>query len=142
MLLLTVLAVVLLDQGVKHWVRQGLADRSLSLGALGTLRPVQARMWLARVRGRAGGAMVWTLWSVAALCLVGVVAMLPSAALPAGLLLGGALSHAGEHMTRGQITDYICLRFWPAFNLADVAITLGSAGLLWLVWRVIAGGAA
>ncbi len=31
---------------------------------------------------------------------------------------------------RGSVSDYVCLRFWPAFNLADVAITVGAIGLL------------
>ena len=40
----------------------------------------------------------------------------------AGLLLGGSLGNAVEHAQRGAISDYVRLRFWPAFNLADAAI--------------------
>jgi lipoprotein signal peptidase len=46
-----------------------------------------------------------------------------------GLLLGGSLSNAMEGSLRGSVTDYVCLRFWPAFNLADVALTAGAVGL-------------
>ena len=38
------------------------------------------------------------------------------------------MSHALETSLRGCIIDYVRLRFWPAFNLADVAITVGAAG--------------
>ena len=47
-----------------------------------------------------------------------------------GMLLGGSSSHALESAVRGSISDYICLRFWPAFNLADVAITVGAIGVI------------
>ena len=47
-----------------------------------------------------------------------------------GLLLGGSLSNAVESSMRGSITDYICLRFWPAFNLADLALAAGAIGIL------------
>ena len=48
----------------------------------------------------------------------------------AGALLGGSLSHALETSLRGCIIDYVRLRLWPAFNLADVAITVGALGVL------------
>ena len=44
--------------------------------------------------------------------------------------LAGSLSNLLEHVTRGAITDYVCLRRWPAFNLADVALTAGALSLL------------
>jgi lipoprotein signal peptidase len=54
--------------------------------------------------------------------------MAPSYGGFAGLLLGGSLSHLLETTRRGWICDYVCLRFWPAFNLADVALTAGTIG--------------
>ena len=44
--------------------------------------------------------------------------------------MGGSLSHGIESSSRGWICDYVCLRFWPAFNIADVAITVGACGLV------------
>jgi lipoprotein signal peptidase len=54
----------------------------------------------------------------------------PSSRAFAGLLLGGSLSHAVESSLSGSITDYICLKFWPAFDLADVAIAAGAIGIV------------
>jgi lipoprotein signal peptidase len=34
-----------------------------------------------------------------------------------------------EGSLRGSVTDYVWLRFWPAFNIADVAITAGAIGM-------------
>ena len=50
--------------------------------------------------------------------------------LPTGLLLGGALGNLLDRARQGAVTDFIDLSFWPAFNLADVAITLGVGALL------------
>lgn len=64
--------------------------------------------------------------------------LIPSCGLFAGLLLGGSLSHLIESAVRGSICDYIRLRFWPAFNLADVAITAGALGLAGTAFEAVA----
>lgn len=43
----------------------------------------------------------------------------------AGLLAGGALGNLADRARAGAVTDFIDVGSWPAFNLADVAITLG-----------------
>jgi signal peptidase II len=43
----------------------------------------------------------------------------------AGLLAGGALGNLADRIRAGAVTDYIAVGNWPAFNLADVAVTLG-----------------
>jgi signal peptidase II len=45
--------------------------------------------------------------------------------LPAGLILGGACGNLLDRLLEGEVTDFIKLPHWPAFNLADVAITVG-----------------
>jgi signal peptidase II len=50
--------------------------------------------------------------------------------LPTGLLLGGALGNIIDRLRDGAVTDFIKLPVWPAFNLADVAITVGVLALL------------
>jgi lipoprotein signal peptidase len=35
-----------------------------------------------------------------------------------------------ETSRRGRVCDYLCLRFWPAFNLADAAISIGAVGFV------------
>jgi signal peptidase II len=53
--------------------------------------------------------------------------------LPAGLLLGGALGNLVDRVRNGAVTDFIKLPHWPAFNLADTAITLGVIALLYVL---------
>src|SRR5581483_4938934 len=45
--------------------------------------------------------------------------------LPTGLLVGGALGNLIDRLVHGYVTDFIKLPAWPAFNISDMAITLG-----------------
>ena len=47
-----------------------------------------------------------------------------------GLLIGGSASNLLDRVRLGHVTDFIDLRFWPAFNLADSFIVLGVLILL------------
>jgi signal peptidase II len=42
-----------------------------------------------------------------------------------GLILGGTISNLFDRIFFGYVVDYIDLRIWPVFNLADSAITVG-----------------
>ncbi len=52
--------------------------------------------------------------------------------LPAalGLLIGGSVSNLVDRVRLGHVTDFLDLRYWPAFNLADTFIVVGVAILL------------
>ena len=60
-------------------------------------------------------------------------------AWPLGLVLGGAAGNLIDRAAAGAVTDFVVLHYgrwaWPTFNLADAAITVGVAGLLWLGLR-------
>jgi len=43
----------------------------------------------------------------------------------AGLLAGGALGNLADRIRADAVTDYVEVGAWPAFNLADVAVTAG-----------------
>jgi len=42
-----------------------------------------------------------------------------------GLLAGGALGNLADRIRADAVTDYVKVGGWPAFNLADVAVTAG-----------------
>ena len=52
--------------------------------------------------------------------------------LPVGLLAGGALGNLIDRIAHGAVTDFIDPPNWPAFNVADIEITLGVVLLLLL----------
>src|SRR5207302_9005782 len=47
-----------------------------------------------------------------------------------GLVIGGSISNLIDRVRLGHVTDFLDLRFWPAFNLADSFITVGVGILL------------
>jgi signal peptidase II len=53
--------------------------------------------------------------------------------LPTGLLAGGAVGNIFDRIRDGAVTDFIKLPLWPAFNVADLAITLGVLSLLYVI---------
>jgi signal peptidase II len=68
---------------------------------------------------------------------LGVVAWMllvqpPSRAMASGggLVLGGAAGNLLDRLSSSGVTDYLDLRVWPIFNLADVAIVCGVALLV------------
>jgi signal peptidase II len=56
-------------------------------------------------------------------------------ALSIGLIVGGALGNVIDRLLYGAVADFFYFnygRWWfPAFNIADTAITLGAIGFLW-----------
>jgi signal peptidase II len=47
-----------------------------------------------------------------------------------GLLIGGSVSNLADRVRLGHVTDFLDLRYWPAFNLADMFIVVGVVLLL------------
>jgi len=45
-------------------------------------------------------------------------------------ILFGAVSNLADRFIRGCVIDFIDLKFWPVFNLADIYITIGAAMLI------------
>jgi signal peptidase II len=52
-----------------------------------------------------------------------------------GLVLGGALGNGFDRLLYGSVTDFLALHWWPTFNVADSAISVGvvllTAGYFW-----------
>ncbi|MCY3972802.1 MAG: signal peptidase II [Candidatus Dadabacteria bacterium] len=78
---------------------------------------------------------------VSALVLAGVFAVLflrrGANALAVGLVTGGAIGNSVERLVFGGVTDFVSVHWfgseslrWPAFNMADVFITVGAAALV------------
>ena len=55
--------------------------------------------------------------------------------LPTGLLIGGALGNLIDRTRDGSVTDFVKLPHWPAFNVADMAITCGVVALILVIER-------
>ena len=88
----------------------------------------------------AGGWQRWFFTAIAIAISAAILGLLPrqrdpwmSAAL--ALVLGGALGNLYDRLTLGRVVDFVQLHaagyYWPAFNVADSAITVGVVLLVW-----------
>jgi signal peptidase II len=128
--------VVVLDQVSKH-----LVDRSIGPGEQRSVLPgvhlVHAINDGIAFSVSAGGPGVMVV--VIGAAIVAIVAFFathverPLLWLPAGLMVGGAVGNLADRVRNGAVTDFIKLPHWPAFNLADAAITLGVVALLFVL---------
>ncbi len=59
----------------------------------------------------------------------------PRLAFALALLLGGALGNVIDRVVLGHVVDFLYFHYrsfaWPAFNVADSAITVGAGLLIW-----------
>ena len=46
------------------------------------------------------------------------------------LVVGGAMGNALDRLARGAVVDFVHVRFWPVFNVADVLVAVGLGLLL------------
>lgn len=135
---LVMVAVIALDQGTKALVRSSVAigDRD---GVFPGVEIVHVRNeGVAFSRFSGGGTVVAVIVGAALLALVAYFVThldKPLVWLPTGMLLGGALGNVIDRLRDGAVTDFIKLPGWPAFNVADIAITFGVLVLLYVTER-------
>ena len=70
---------------------------------------------------------------VVAIGLVIYVARTPTslaAGLVLGLILGGTIGNGFDRLVFGTVTDFVNVHFWPVFNVADSAISIGVVALI------------
>ena len=137
-------AIVALDQ-----VAKALVDRYLELHESHTIVEGLARLTYVQNRGAAFGILSdadlpyqSVLFSVVSIIALGAIAVyawklpvasrLPRAAL--ALIMGGAVGNLLDRMRLGYVIDYVDVYWgrhhWPAFNVADSAISVGVALLV------------
>jgi signal peptidase II len=128
--------VLLADQLTKRLVQSGIAEGDRD-GVLPGVELVHVRNHGVAFGAFAGGGLIVAL--VIGVALTALVAWFVRhsrtrlAWLPTGLLLGGAIGNIFDRIRDGAVTDFIKLPAWPAFNVADVAITVGVLSLLYVL---------
>jgi signal peptidase II len=128
-----VLAAVLLADQVSKAVVRGSIERGEHVDVLPFLDLVYVRNDGIAFGALGGSWLVMVLVIVAVVGIVGFFSMhatLRLAWLPTGLLLGGAIGNVIDRVRDGAVTDFLKIPHWPAFNLADIAITVGVLSLV------------
>ena len=49
-------------------------------------------------------------------------------------LAAGAVSNMIDRVRTGHVVDFFDFRVWPVFNIADIAIVIGTAAVLWALF--------
>ncbi len=124
-----VVFILIADQASKALMIRVLQPRGMLLSSRVGLRLVRnPRPGLGLIRGKGPLLATWILASAGAL-LAAIVWFAHDPMAQAGLAVavGGAAGNLLDVLRRGAVVDFVDLRFWPVFNLADVAITAGLA---------------
>lgn len=134
--LLVTATVVALDRLTKHLVVSGIAVGEVHkfLPAINLVHVRNSGVAFGFFSG--GGALVLVLTLIALSALVTFFILRPRRRLlwlPTGLIVGGAIGNLIDRLSSGAVTDFIKLPLWPAFNVADSAITLGVLALLYVL---------
>jgi signal peptidase II len=131
---LIVVIIVIADQATKHWALNRLSGgRTIDL--VGSLRfNLAFNKGMAFSRGTGLGPIIG---AVAFIVIIVIVLWIRRSArgvpaLAAGLVVAGATGNLidrlfrGEAWLRGAVVDFIDLQWFPVFNLADSAISIGA----------------
>lgn len=131
-----------LDQITKHWAVSSLNDGRV-IDVLGSLRfNLSFNRGMAFSQGTGMGPFIGVLGILVVLyLLIGMRKSSVSGAVFVGLVAGGAAGNIvdrlfrGEAWLRGAVVDFIDLQWWPVFNIADAAICIGGALLVFTLFR-------
>lgn len=136
------LAVIVLDLGIK-----ALASANLEYGRPLEVLPI-FNLTLLHNTGAAFSFLAehagWQRWLFALIAIgasIGLTVWLSRlkrgetlAAVSLALVIGGAIGNLYDRLVHGYVVDYLSFHwgdwYYPAFNLADTAITLGAVGLV------------
>jgi signal peptidase II len=133
-------AVAVIDQLVKWWIIDWLVEQRGYVEILPFFNLVM--VWNRGVSfGLLGDSDVapFLMAGVAGVVVIGLVIWLARVeerllAASIGLIIGGALGNIVDRLVHGAVADFVDLHaggyHWPAFNVADAAITVGVAIML------------
>jgi signal peptidase II len=128
--------VVALDQVAKALVRAGLelGERHELIAGVGLVNVRNSGIAFGFLSG--GGALLVVGTVIALLALVVFFVTHTGRRLvwlPTGLMIGGAIGNLIDRAREGSVTDFVKFPHFPAFNVADMAITVGVVALIYVL---------
>lgn len=128
--------VAVVDWATKAAATVTLEDAPVKVGSLITLRLSHNPGVAFGLGDRLPGPVLIAL-TAAVTVVLGVAAirgMFPSR-VAAGLVLGGAVANLADRVVGGTVVDFLDLGWWPSFNAADVALSVGCVLLVLMSLR-------
>lgn len=131
------LAIVGLDQATK-WVIREAVERGEAYAVVWPLKIVHVTNSGAAFGLFQGAGPLLALTSILGMGAILVYLFNPGFAHPLmrlglALMLGGAVGNLIDRVAKGEVVDFLKVPNWPAFNVADSAITIGVLLLIWAV---------
>jgi len=129
--------IILIDQISKYMIRTLMTLK----GSVEILRPV---LYLTYTKNTGAGFSILTgmntfLIIISILIIAGLIyyfkRFTKAERYPLSLILGGAIGNLIDRIIFGHVIDFINVRVWPIFNIADSAITIGIIWLLIIQFR-------
>ncbi len=126
--------IVASDQLSKHWALNRLSDNRV-IDLVGSLRfKLAFNKGMAFSQATGAGPVIGALGFVVVIVIVVWLrrSAQGAAAIAAGLIVGGAIGNLTDRLLRGDawlsgaVVDFIDLQWWPVFNVADAAISIGA----------------
>ena len=133
-LLVSAGVLLFLDQWSKRMIETRVADRLISWGSILRIRRIiHAKKVYKRPGVRAALVVLWFAALVSAMILYfhGTRFQTQTAMCGLGAAFGGAAGNLRDILRRRSIIDFIDLRCWPVFNVADIGIVGGLLAALW-----------
>ena len=135
-------AVIVVDHLTKWWVSSALAyQEAVPVLPFFSLVLVHNTGAAFNFLANAGGWQRWFFIAVGIVATVIIVRLLrrhahePRLAFSLALVLGGALGNVIDRVVLGHVVDFLYFHYgkfaWPAFNVADSAISVGAVLLIW-----------
>jgi signal peptidase II len=119
---------VTVDQGSKWFVARFFGKETPYLGSSRVqIKHVKSAGFFVRFMQNRTLLILWGAALLSVIVLLGYGRYFQSAAAQVGLgvAFGGATGNLIDRLWRGKIIDFVDVRFWPVFNIADAAIVLG-----------------
>ncbi|MBJ7504676.1 MAG: signal peptidase II [Ilumatobacteraceae bacterium] len=126
--------IVASDQLTKHWALNRLSDNRV-IDLVGSLRfKLAFNKGMAFSQATGAGPIIGALGFVVVVVIVVWLrrSAQGAAAIAAGLIVGGAIGNLADRLLRGDawlrgaVVDFIDVQWWPVFNVADAAISIGA----------------
>lgn len=136
------LLVVAADQLTKFWVRAHPLGETIY--QLGFLRIVRIQNTGAAFGLFPNHSLILTIVDFIAIALILVILLsgrfsflkVNLSRFALGLILGGTIGNLIDRSRFGSVTDFIDVGFWPVFNIADSALTVGIIILAYFLFRL------
>jgi len=132
---LIALLIIFFDQLTKYFISLRMPEWSLGFFSLHLVKNTGAGFGILQDNTLALGIISLAV----ALAVLFYYKKIPQQKLPQflfALFLGGVVGNLIDRFARGYVIDFLDLTFWPAFNIADAAITVAVLGIVVYFWKM------